>query len=173
MAVGAAVEALENVEVECTHCGVRMTPHVGTGRRIRYFRCGSCHRWVSSSYADIFRTDAKVRTHAPAPEVTDDQKFAQVKNRLEQWLAALEEQDPYRVLGISPVSTPQQVRERYRELAFRAHPDRGGAPERMREINLAYERILNHQERRRLNALPEPAVVRVVPTLDGSGEAPR
>lgn len=150
----AAVEALADVEVECTHCGVKMTAHQGTGGRIRYFRCGSCHRWVSSSYAEIFRADAKVRTRAPRPEVAEDQKFAHVKARLERWLNALEDQDPYRVLGISPLATLQEVRERYRELAFRTHPDRGGNAERMREVNLAYERILNHQERRRSTILP-------------------
>lgn len=155
----AAVEALADVEVECTHCGVRMTAHRATGGRIRYFRCGSCHRWVSSSYAEIFRADAKVRTRAPQPEVTDDLKFADVKARLERWLNALEDQDPYRVLGLSPLATLQEVRERYRELAFRTHPDRGGNAERMREVNLAYERILNHQERRRSTILPAGAQV--------------
>ena len=155
MGVEAAVEALEGVEVECTHCGIKMTPHMGSGRRIRYFRCGSCHRWVSSSYAEIFRADAKMRTRVPQPEVTDDQDFAAVKQRLERWLNALEDQDPYRVLGVSPLASPQEVRERYRELAFRTHPDRGGSSDRMREVNLAYERILNHQERgRTIHPLP-------------------
>ena len=159
MAVAACVETLESVHVECTHCGLRMTPHMGSGRRVRYFRCGSCHRWVSSSYADIFRADAKVRTH---PVVEDDgskeRSFADVKARLERWLVALEDQDPYRVLGLSPLASPKEVRERYRELAFRVHPDRGGSPERMRELNLAYERILRHQEQRSANPLPTRTV---------------
>lgn len=159
MPVGVAVEALLDVDVECTHCGIRMTAYVGSGNRIRYFRCGSCHRWVSSSYADVFRADTKVRTRKPEPEGGNQAQFDQVKLRLERWLHALDEQDPYRVLGLSPLSTPQQVRERYRELAFRTHPDRGGSADRMRELNLAYERILDHQERAKTRALPAARVV--------------
>ncbi|MBX5483140.1 MAG: J domain-containing protein [Myxococcaceae bacterium] len=142
-----AVEALSDVEVECTHCGMRMTAYLGSGRRVRYFRCGSCHRWVSSSYADVFRADASVRTR-PVGEASADAEFSQVKARLERWLSSLDDRDPYRVLGLSPLASPMEVRERYRELAFRAHPDRGGDAQRMREINLAYERILHHQQQR-------------------------
>ena len=165
MSVAANVESLGDVHVECTHCGVRMSAHVGSGNRIRYFRCGSCHRWVSSTYADVLRADAKVRTRPIVNEVTEEKSFAAVKERLERWLTALDDQDPYRVLGVSPLASPKDVRERYRELAFRVHPDRGGSAERMRELNLAYERILNHQERRRVQPLPSRTVESVEATL--------
>ncbi|HYX91633.1 MAG TPA: J domain-containing protein, partial [Myxococcaceae bacterium] len=89
----------------------------------------------------------------------------EVKARLDRWLSAIEDQDPYRVLGLSPLATVAEVKERYRELAFRTHPDRGGNAERMRELNLAYERILDHQTRRRSAALP--SVVRAT-----SGDLP-
>jgi hypothetical protein len=161
MAVAAAVESLQDVQVECTQCGVRMTAHEGSGQRVRYFRCGSCQRWVSSTYADIFRADAKLRPGGGVREVTEEKSFAEVKDRLERWLSALEEQDPYRVLGVSPMASEREVREKYRELAFRVHPDRGGSPERMRELNRAYERILHHQgraaERRRTATLAAAA----------------
>ena len=146
--VSTKVEALEDVDVECTHCGIKMTSHQGSGGRIRYFRCASCHRWVSSTYADIFRADAKVRTR-PRTEDEKERAFGQVKERLERFLTAIDDQDPFRVLGVSPHASMQIVRERYRELAFRSHPDRAGGSEgRMRELNLAYERILAHHERR-------------------------
>lgn len=171
MAAAATVKSLEEVDVECTHCGIKMTAHMGSGQRIRYFRCDSCHRWVSSAYADIFRADAKVRMQAPAAEPTQDPRFAQVKQRLERWLSSLEDQDPYRLLGVSPMSDPQVVRDRYRQLAFSAHPDRGGSAERMRALNLAYERILNHQERQRSHALPSQTGTRapqMAPTGTGT-----
>lgn len=145
---GVRVEALEDVDVECTHCGIKMSSHQGSGGRVRYFRCASCHRWVSSTYADIFRADAKVRTR---PRTTDEQDraFGQVKERLERWLSAIDDQDPFQVLGVSPSASMQVVRERYRELAFQSHPDRqGGSEGRMRALNLAYERILAHHARR-------------------------
>jgi hypothetical protein len=148
-------QTLENVEVECTHCGVRMTLHEGTGRRMRYFRCGSCHRWVSSTYTDIFRSYAKLRTHPAKDTAASDAHFLEVKDRLERWLSALEEQDPYRVLGVSPLDSPDVVRARYRELALERHPDRGGSAEKMREINDAYERILRHRQRKREEAMAQ------------------
>jgi hypothetical protein len=152
-------QTLENVEVECTHCGVRMTLHEGTGRRVRYFRCGSCHRWVSSTYTEIFRTDAKLRTHPVKDTAASDASFLEVKDRLERWLSALEEQDPYRVLGVSPLDSPELVRTRYRELALERHPDRGGSVEKMRELNDAYERILRHRQRKREEAMAQRKLV--------------
>jgi hypothetical protein len=149
----AASETLSDVDVECTRCGLRMTAHLGSGQRVRYFRCSGCHRWVSSVYSDVFRVDAQVRTRPPSAAAGGG-SFEEVKTRLERWLSAIEDQDPYRVLGVSPLATPGEVKERYRELAFRTHPDRGGNAERMRELNLAYERILDHQTRKRAAALP-------------------
>lgn len=143
---------LDNVEVECTHCGIRMTTHLGSGQRVRYFRCASCHRWVSSTYTEVFQADAKVRTHKISDEPKEP-RFEEVKDRLERWLRALDDQDPYRTLGVSPLDPPEVVRARYRELALASHPDRGGSEAKMRELNVAYERILHHRERRRLEAL--------------------
>jgi hypothetical protein len=152
-------QTLDNVEVECTHCGVRMTMHEGSGRRVKYFRCGSCHRWVSSTYTDIFRSDAKLRTHAVKDTSAEDATFIQVKGRLDRWLAALEEQDPYHVLGVSPLDSPEAVRTRYRELAMERHPDRGGSAEKMGELNDAYERILRHRQRKSDEAMAQRKLV--------------
>lgn len=142
--------ALDGHDVECTHCKVKMTSHLGSGKSVRYFSCASCQRWVSSSYTEVFRVDAKVRTRPQEPEKT---AFDAVKDRLDRWLAALEDQDPYRVLGVSPMDPPERIREAYRELAIANHPDRGGSPEKMRQINDAYERIHFHRERRKAEAL--------------------
>jgi hypothetical protein len=154
--------ALEGVEVECTHCGIRMTTHLGSSAQVRYFRCASCHRWVSSMYTDVLRADAKVRTHAIVDEPVRAPQFDAVKSRLDRWLSALEDQDPYRALGVSPLDSPEKIRDRYRELALSAHPDRGGTVERMRDLNLAYERITGHRERRRTEAL-EAGIAAPVP----------
>lgn len=142
---------LENVEVECTHCGVRMSGHAGP--RIKYFRCGSCHRWVSSTYTEVFRSDAKMRTHPVREKPEQEARFLAAKDKLEAWLAALDEQDPYRVLGVSPLDPPEVVRARFHELALERHPDRGGSEAKMRELNVAYEKILRHRQRQRAAAL--------------------
>ncbi|MFL5318694.1 MAG: J domain-containing protein, partial [Myxococcaceae bacterium] len=124
----------------------------GSGNRVRYFRCASCHRWVSSAYTEVFRADTKVRSHRIS-EPEKEEQFEAVKDRLERWLQALDDQDPYRALGVSPMDSAETVRAKYHELALQNHPDRGGSPEKMRELNLAYERIVSHRERRKSEAL--------------------
>ncbi|MCP3062573.1 J domain-containing protein [Myxococcus sp. K38C18041901] len=129
------------------------------GNRIRYFRCSSCHRWVSSTYSEVFRADAKVRTHPVKDTGAQDEQFIEVKDRLERWLSAIEDQDPYQLLGVSPLDSADKVRARYHALAMERHPDRGGSAEKMRELNVAYERILRHQQRKRQEALTSGASV--------------
>lgn len=138
---------LEDVEVECTHCGVRMASHTGGGGTILYFHCASCQRWTTSMYSEVFRADTKMRTRAkaaaPASAEVAPEKTAlgTVKEHLERWLRGLEAQNPYRVLGLSSDASDERVRERYLTLARRHHPDRGGQAQDMRRINDAYERI--------------------------------
>jgi hypothetical protein len=146
MRIAATCATLEDVDVECTHCGVKMTGHLGSSTHVRYFHCASCHRWVSSMYSEVLRADAKVRARPRGEGFFGG--FNGVKDRLEAWLRALDGQDPYRTLGVSPSDTAEVIRERYRELALENHPDRGGSIEKMRAINEAYERIHAHREGR-------------------------
>lgn len=154
-------KTLENVEAECTHCRKKMTLSVGGGGAVKYFRCEGCRRTLSSTYTHVLKADAKMRTR-PVRPVQEVVPFETVRSRLERFLAAVEEQDPYSVLGVSAMDTDVRIRARYRELALQCHPDRGGTPERMRELNAAYDRIVAHREKQRdgvmpglrLNALP-------------------
>ncbi len=57
--------------------------------------------------------------------------------------------DPYKVLGIAPDATDDQVKAAYREMARKYHPDQYGdnplsdlAQEKMQEINEAYDTIV-------------------------------
>ena len=63
--------------------------------------------------------------------------------------------DPYAVLGIEKNATDEQVKEAYRELARKYHPDRYAdnplsdlAKEKMQEINEAYDQIMNSRRHR-------------------------
>jgi hypothetical protein len=142
-------DVLDNVDLECTHCGVTMSGYHSQASGVRYFRCGSCHRWVTSAYSEGVSASAKVRVQSRSERaVAGATPRASVKERLERWLAALETQDPYRVLGVKPSDSPDAIRSRYRELAFQFHPDRGGSLEKMRELNIAYDRITGHLQRR-------------------------
>ena len=56
--------------------------------------------------------------------------------------------NPYRILGVSPNATDDEIKQAYRELARKYHPDKYRdsdladlAEEKMKEINAAYEEI--------------------------------
>lgn len=133
------------VAVECMHCQVVMTSHLGTGGNVRYFHCPGCARWVSSPYAsDVLRVDGKVRTVKPGEQ---PRGFNPLKGKLGALLAKLEKPSPWVVLGVSRDDTSERVRARYRELALERHPDRGGSESLMRELNEAYEAVLSEREK--------------------------
>ena len=56
-------------------------------------------------------------------------------------------QDPYQVLGVSPGASDAEIKQAYRRLAKKYHPDRNPgdkvAAQKMQEINAAYEQIKN------------------------------
>ena len=54
-------------------------------------------------------------------------------------------QDPYKVLGVSPDASDEEIKKAYRELTKKYHPDRNpdnpAAAEKMNDINVAYDAI--------------------------------
>lgn len=90
-------------------------------------------------------------------------------------------QDLYRILGIEPDASADEVRAAYRALAQRFHPDHNpedlAAERRMQEINEAFA-VLNSPEHRllydqqRLAALTEPAATGMPPSR-GAGRGAR
>lgn len=60
--------------------------------------------------------------------------------------------DPYQVLGVSPGASDEEVKQAYRRLAKKYHPDRNPgdaeAARQMQRVNAAYEQIKNPEKAR-------------------------
>jgi hypothetical protein len=54
----------------------------------------------------------------------------------------------YQVLGVVPTASTAEIRAAYVALARRFHPDVGGDPRRMREINAAWDTLADPGQRR-------------------------
>ena len=75
--------------------------------------------------------------------------------------------DPYKVLGVSPDASDEEIKQAYRRLAKKYHPDLNpgdeAAAKKMQEVNAAYEQIKNPERRRALPAVA--AMVAMGPTV--------
>lgn len=58
--------------------------------------------------------------------------------------------DPYKILGVSPNASDEEIKQAYRRLAKKYHPDLNPgdkvAAEKMQEVNAAYEQIKNPEK---------------------------
>ena len=59
-------------------------------------------------------------------------------------------EDPYKVLGVSPNASDEEIKQAYRRLAKKYHPDLNPGDEeaakKMQQVNAAYERIKNPEK---------------------------
>ena len=71
----------------------------------------------------------------------------------------MEQKDYYEILGIEKTANPKQVKDAYRNLALKHHPDRNkgnsAAAAKMKEINESYAVLSDLAKRKRYDALQE------------------
>ena len=61
--------------------------------------------------------------------------------------ALVQRQQALTVLGLPSNATPEQIKRRYRALAKRYHPDRGGDQRQMQRIIAAYELLVKEHQK--------------------------
>lgn len=60
--------------------------------------------------------------------------------------------DYYKILGVPPDASPEEIRKAFYRLAHKYHPDKGGDPEKFKEINEAYQVLSDEKKRREYDA---------------------
>lgn len=55
----------------------------------------------------------------------------------------------YDLIGVPKTATTDEIKKAFRKLALKAHPDKGGDPEKFKEISVAYE-VLSDPEKRKI-----------------------
>ena len=55
----------------------------------------------------------------------------------------------YELIGVEKTATPDEIKKAFRKKALREHPDKGGDPEKFKEVTVAYE-VLSDPEKRKI-----------------------
>lgn len=55
----------------------------------------------------------------------------------------------YDIIGVSQTASQDEIRKAFRKKALKEHPDKGGDPEKFKELSVAYE-VLGDPEKREM-----------------------
>ncbi len=76
-------------------------------------------------------------------EVNDQENDVKANLWLSLVILADVDASDYDILGIKPESSHEEIKQAFRRMAIKYHPDKGGDPKKFQSIHDAYERILN------------------------------
>jgi len=54
----------------------------------------------------------------------------------------------YKILEVSKTATTDEIKKAFRKKALKEHPDKGGDPEKFKDISLAYEALSDPEKRK-------------------------
>lgn len=78
----------------------------------------------------------------------------------------------YELLGASRNATEQELKKLHRKLALKLHPDKGGDPEKFKEINQAYDVLKDPEKRKMYDEYGEDAINGGMANGGGGGGSP-
>ena len=64
----------------------------------------------------------------------------------------------YELLGVAKDANADEIKKAFRKLALKEHPDKGGDPEKFKEITVAYEVLSDPEKKSRYDRGGEEAV---------------
>ena len=114
----------EAVVPKCHICGLKAVP----------LQCQNCgqygcldHAWMNAKRAQAICDSCVVEAFGTEDEPEEDMPAG--------W-------DPWAELGVGPEASFEDVKRAFRRKALQCHPDKGGTPERFKELKRAYDAIV-------------------------------
>ena len=115
------------------------------------------NRQKLQEYLDKVRKAGGVPKEAPkkSPQTADDSEQWDFRSKWEQWKKAFADHiidrdeplvlpqvhDDFRLLGVEPEATAEEVRKSFHKLALEHHPDKGGDVEKFQALLAAFDRV--------------------------------
>lgn len=76
----------------------------------------------------------------------------------------------YEILGVDKNATSDQIKKSYRKKALKEHPDKGGDPEKFKEITQAYEVLMDKDKREIYDRYGEEGIKKGAGGMGGGGD---